>query len=105
MSPTRRTLHVTLAVLVGALLWVAAGASPAGATDNPDYTAPPPTTVVTTPAPAAETKVKTAVAVAPLRTSLAITGSDATGTAVLGAGLVAAGAGILVLRRRKAATI
>ena len=96
----RRTLHLTLAIVVGALLWSAA---PAGATENPDYTAPPPTTVITTPPPAA--KVKTAVAVTPLRTRLAITGSDATGTAVLGAGLVALGAGVLVVRRRTAASV
>jgi LPXTG-motif cell wall-anchored protein len=96
----RRTLHLTLAIVVGALLW---SATPAGATENPDYTAPPPTTVITTPPPVA--KVKTAVAVTPLRTRLAITGSDATGTVILGAGLVALGAGVLVVRRRTAASV
>ena len=96
----RRTLSLTLALVVGTLLWAAA---PAGATENPDYTAPPPTSTVTTPPPA--TKVKTAVAVTPVRTRLAITGSDATGTVVLGASLITVGAGILVLRRRKAAAI
>lgn len=95
----RRTLHLTMAILVGSLLWAA---TPAGATENPDYTARPPATVVTTPEPA--TQVKTAVAVTPVRTRLAITGSDATGTVVLGLGLVAAGAGVLVVRRRKLAT-
>jgi LPXTG-motif cell wall-anchored protein len=96
----RRLLALTAALVIGGLLWSAA---PAGATENPDYTAPPPTTIVTTPPPT--TPVKTAVAVTPLRTRLAITGSDAAMTAALGAGLVAAGAGILVIRRRKAAAI
>ena len=96
----RRTLSLTLALVVGAVLLAA---SPAGGTENPDYTAPPPATVVTTPPPA--TEVKTAVAVAPLRTRLAITGSDATGTVVLGVSLITVGAGVLVLRRRKAAAL
>jgi LPXTG-motif cell wall-anchored protein len=96
----RRTLSLTVALVVASLMWAA---SPAGATENPDYTAPPPTTVITTPAPAA--KVKTAVAVTPARTRLAITGSDATGTVVLGLGLVAVGAGLLVVRRRKVAAL
>lgn len=94
-----RTLSLTLALVVGSLLL----AGPAGATENPDYTAPPPTTVITTPPPA--TKVKTAVAVTPVRTRLAITGSDATGTVLFGAGLVAAGVGVLVVRRRKVASL
>ena len=100
--PVRRTLQLVLAVLAGALLWVAAGTSPAGATDNPDYTAPPPTTVVSTPAP--PSPAKTAVA-KPLRTSLPITGSDATGTVVIASGLIALGACALVLRRRSAAGV
>ena len=95
----RRTLPLTLALVLGSLLW----ATSAGATENPDYTAPPPTTVITTPPPV--TKVKTAVAVTPVRTRLAITGTDATGTVVLGAGLITLGAGVLVLRRRKAAML
>ena len=96
----RRSLHLTLALVVASLLWVA---TPAGATENPDYTAPPPSTVVTTPPPA--TKVKTAVAVTPVRTRLAITGSDTTAMVVLGASLVTVGAGVLVLRRRKVAAL
>lgn len=96
----RHLLHLTLALVVGSLLWVA---PPAGATQNPDYTAPPPSTVVTTPPPA--TAVKTAVAVTPVRTRLAITGNDATGTVILGVSLITVGAGVLVLRRRKAATL
>lgn len=96
----RRTLHLTAALLIGGLFWAASGT--AGATENPDYTAPPPTSVVTTPPPA--TKVKTAVAVAPVRTRLAITGTDSTGTVVVGVSLIALGAGTLVLRRRHAAS-
>lgn len=96
----RRTLSLTLALVVGSLL---VGAGTAGATENPDYTAPPPTTIVTTPAPT--TSVKTAVAVTPVRTSLAITGSDATGTVVAGVTLVALGAGVLVIRRRRVAAL
>ncbi|WP_421119148.1 LPXTG cell wall anchor domain-containing protein [Aquihabitans daechungensis] len=98
----RRTLSLTVVLVLSGLFWAA---SPAVATENPDYTAPPPTTVITTPTPPPATKVKTAVAVTPVRTRLAITGSDATGTVVLGAGLVAVGAGILVLRRRRAAVL
>jgi LPXTG-motif cell wall-anchored protein len=96
----RRMLSSIVALLLASLLWVA---SPAGATENPDYTAVPPTSTVTTPAPPA--RVKTAVAVTPIRTRLAITGSDAAETAALGALLVAGGAGILVVRRRRAATL
>jgi len=96
----RRTFALLASVVVASLLWTAA---PAGATENPDYTAPPPTTVITTPAP--PTKVKTAVAVTPVRTRLAITGSDATGTVLLGAGLIAVGAGFLVVRRRKLSSL
>lgn len=98
----RRTLSLTVALLVAGLFWASAS-TPAGAVENPDYTAPPPTTIVTTPPPT--TAVKTAVAVTPVRTRLAITGSDATGTVLLGAGLVAVGAGLLVVRRRKLAAL
>lgn len=97
----RRTLSLTVALVVASLMWAA---SPAGATENPDYTAPPPTTVVTTPQPTT-TGVKTAVAVTPVRTRLAITGSDATGTVVVGVSLVALGAGVMVIRRRKLAAL
>ena len=84
-----------LTVFVLALLGVA---SPAGALDNPDYTAPPPTTPVTSPKP--PPPVETAVNAAPVRTRLAITGSDATGLAIVGGSCVAIGAGLLVVRRR-----
>jgi LPXTG-motif cell wall-anchored protein len=96
----RRLLPLTLAVVLAALVSLA---SPASATENPDYTAPPPTTVVTTPQPA--TKVKTAVAVTPVRTRLAITGSDATDTVLIGVTLVAGGAALLAVRRRRAASL
>lgn len=97
----RRIVQLTTALLVGGLLWAGAGAGTAGATENPDYTAPPPTTVVSTPQPA--TKVKTAVAVRPVRTRLAITGSDQTGTVVVAVTMIGLGAGALVLRRRHVA--
>jgi LPXTG-motif cell wall-anchored protein len=97
----RRMLSLVAALVVGVLVL----AAPAGATENPDYTAPPPTSVVTSPPPSTPAKVKTAVAVTPARTRLAITGTDATGTVVVGVGLVALGAGVLVVRRRRAAAI
>ena len=95
----RRVLSFLTASVVGGLFLLAP--SSAGAVDNPDYTAPPPTTVVTTPAPAS--KVTTAVAASPERTSLAITGSDAVTTAVIGVSLLAGGAVVLAVRRRVAA--
>lgn len=93
---TRRLLGPLIALLLG--LAVLGAASPAGAVDNPSYTAPPPTTPVTTPVPAK--KVETAVTAAPVRTRLAITGADATGLAVLGTSLLAVGTGLLLYRRR-----
>ena len=94
-----------LTLLLGTLLLGAlALARPAGAVGNPDYTVPPPATVVTTPTPEATTEVVTAVKARPVRTRLALTGSDATSAALVGATLVAAGGGILVLRRRRVAT-
>jgi LPXTG-motif cell wall-anchored protein len=96
----RRMLSLALALLVGSLLWAA---SPAGATENPDYTAPAPTTTVTSPTPT--TGVKTAVAVTPVRTRLAITGSDSTALALIGGSCVALGVGILVVRRRRIASL
>lgn len=98
----RRNLLLALAVALGSLLWL--GAAPAGATSNPDYTAVPPTAVVTTPPPARPAaKASTAAEASTARTSLAITGSDASTAAVLGLGLVAAGAAVLVIRRRQLA--
>lgn len=94
----RRLLRPLVAVVVVVGLW--AVASPAGAVDNPAYSSPPPSTVVTTTAPTSSNQVETAVQVAPARDTLAITGSDATGLAVIGSILVLVGAGALVLRRR-----
>ncbi|MBX3284949.1 MAG: LPXTG cell wall anchor domain-containing protein [Actinobacteria bacterium] len=91
----RRSLQVFLALVVAV---VALGlAQPAGAVDNPDYTAPPPSTVVQSTTPAPVQQVQTAAAV-PDR--LAITGSDSAQLAVIGAVLVAGGAVVLVARRR-----
>lgn len=98
----RRVLQLSLALLFGSL--ALAVASPAGAVDNPDYTAPPPTTVITTPPTEPETasrrEVATAVAVSPVRSQMAITGSDVAQLAALGTGLVVVGAVVLVARRR-----
>jgi len=93
----RRITLLLIAAVVGLTLWAS---SPAGAVDNPDYTSPPPSTAVSTPAPAQQ--VKPAVTASPVRTRLAITGSDAATMAVVGAGLVVVGTGTLVLRRRSA---
>lgn len=97
----RRVLALLVAITGLAVLGLAA---PAGAVDNPTYTAPPPATTITSPTPteppAADDQVVTAVKVEAARTRLAITGSDATGLAVIGGTLVLAGVGTLVLRRR-----
>jgi LPXTG-motif cell wall-anchored protein len=99
-----RARHVAIAIaaLIGVLVF--SMGSPAGAVDNPDYTSPPPTTVVTPPTtPRRVQRVQTAVTVRPLRSQLAITGSDVTQLAVIGGVLVAVGAAMLVLRRRAVA--
>jgi len=92
----RRSLQVFFALVVAVM--ALSLAQPAGAVDNPDYTAPPPASVVesSTPAPLPVRQVQTAAA--PQR--LAITGSDTAQLAVLGAVLVAGGAVVLVARRR-----
>ncbi len=96
---------LTVVALVTVTVLALAGGT-AGAVTNPDYTeAPPPSTVVSTPAPAqtARQPVSTAVRVAPLRTRLAITGSDTMFLAVVGAGLVGSGVLVLGARRRRTA--
>lgn len=92
------TALATLVACVALLL-----SSPASALDNPDYTVPPPATVVTTPPPP-EPVVQTAVRREAVRTRLAITGSSTAVAAAVGAGLLALGAGAMVLRRRQAAS-
>jgi len=91
----RRILALTAVTIAASLALIGA---PAGALDNPDYTSPPPTTVVATPPPAKK-QVTTAVRVAPVRTRLAITGSDVT-LAVIGGSVLALGVGTLAVRRR-----
>jgi LPXTG-motif cell wall-anchored protein len=93
----RRSLQVFVAVVVAVA--ALALANPAGAVDNPGYTAPPPSSVVQTSTPAPLRQVQTAAA--PQR--LAITGSDSLQLAVLGALLIVGGAGALVARRRATA--
>ena len=95
-----RFVAIVCAALLGAVLL--AGGTPAGAVDNPDYTSPPPTTVVTTPTSAQPAqKVQTAVVVRPVRSRLAITGADVGQSAEIGGALVLVGAGLLVIRRRR----
>lgn len=95
-----RLLVLALGALLAGVLLVG---RPAGAVGNPDYTVPPPATIVTTPTSEVSTEVVTAVKARPVRTRLALTGSDAGTAAAVGAALVAAGGGILVLRRRRMA--
>lgn len=92
-----RTLKLLVAVL--AATFALAVSAPAGAVGNPDYTAPPPSEPVSSPPPPAR-QVTRAAAPGPQR--LPITGSDTVGFAVIGAALVAGGAGVLVVRRRLA---
>jgi LPXTG-motif cell wall-anchored protein len=96
----RRTLQLSVALLVGCL--ALASASAAGAVDNPDYTAPPPTTVVsatTTPRIARVQRITTAAAV-PSRQRMPITGADVTQLALVGGLLLLAGSSLLLIRRR-----
>jgi LPXTG-motif cell wall-anchored protein len=106
--PMRRTIQLLAASCAMVLSCTALVlGSPAGALDNPDYTVPPPATVITTPPPTAPTTpaVQTAVRREAVRTRLAITGSSANFAAALGATLVGLGAAALVLRRRRGAEL
>ncbi len=86
----RRSLQVFLALVVAV---VALGlAQPAGAVDNPDYTAPPPASVVESSTPEPVRQVQTAAV--PVQ-RLAITGSDSAQLAVLGAMSVGAGGAVV----------
>ena len=102
----RRTLQTALVLLVAAFT-ITMG-SMAGAVENPDYTAPPPSVPVTVlPAKVDAIRARPAVA-APsnqraANQQLAITGSETTQLVVVGLLLVAGGAGLLVARRRTAA--
>ena len=99
----RKVLTAAVVIVVTA---IALAGGTAGAATNPDYTeAPPTSTVVSTPppAPAARQPVSTAVRVAPLRTRLAITGSETVALAALGATMVGAGIVVLGARRRRTA--
>lgn len=84
-------------------------AGQAGAASNPDYTAPPPPTVVTTPrppsivsprVPVVQREVETAVTSRPVRSTMPMTGSDVGPLVVVALGLGAAGVGLLAVRRR-----
>lgn len=96
----RRTLQTALVLLMAAFT-ITMG-SMAGAVENPDYTAPPPSTPITAlPAKIEAVRAKPAVAAASNQ-RLAITGSETTQLVVTGALLVAGGAGLMVVRRRSA---
>ncbi len=104
----RLVSRAAVALLLTVLTFGFAGQ--AGAASNPDYTVPPPPTVVSTPQPPSIVSprvpavqrevVETAVTSRPVRSSMPITGSDVGPLLVLGLGLGAAGVGLLVLRRR-----
>ncbi|CAN5805015.1 hypothetical protein BH10ACT1_BH10ACT1_33160 [soil metagenome] len=96
----RRTVQLVVALAIASLAFASAGS--AGAVDNPDYTAPPPTSVVSNSTPRPVRQVAS-VAATPSRQQLAITGSDVLQLVVVGAVLVAGGTATLVLRRRSAA--
>ena len=96
-----RFFAIVLAALLGA---VVLGSATAGAVDNPAYTSPPPSTVITTPPSVVPVqRVATAVTVRPVRSQLAITGSDVGQTALVGGVLLFAGVAVLVVRRRTSA--
>ncbi|MBX3315175.1 MAG: LPXTG cell wall anchor domain-containing protein [Actinobacteria bacterium] len=116
MTARRSILVATLVALVALFGF----ASAAGAVDNPDYSSPvppseQPATVERTPASpsgqaataAAQASTSSAATSATAATSgrqtLAITGSDTAGFAVIGALLLAGGAALLLYRRRVAA--
>ncbi len=107
----RRTLQTALVLLVAALTITVGSA--AGAVENPDYTAPPPSTPVSVlPVKVDAVRAQPAVAANSTRgvadpsaanQRLAITGSETTQLVALGALLVAGGAGLVAVRRRTAA--
>lgn len=97
LMTARRSLLLLLALVAASLFTFA---SPANAAENPDYTAPPPSEEPVV-VPNAIRRSPAAPVIAS-RQKLAITGSDVTSFAVIGAVLVAGGAGLLVVRRRVA---
>ncbi len=97
----RRSTQLLVAVL--ATVVALALASPAGAIDNPDYTAPAPAEVTENATPAAQGDAVPAQgrsAGEADREWLPITGSDVITLLGIGAVLVAGGAGVLMVRRR-----
>lgn len=95
----RRTFQLALVVVVASV--ALAFGSAAGAVDNPDYTAPPPSSVVENSVPQTARQISSAAAT-PSRQRLAITGADSLGLVVVGALLLAGGAATLLVRRRNA---
>lgn len=98
---SRLIVLVFSALLAGATLF--GNPSAAGAVDNPDYTAPPPSVAIQNRTPTVRTASTTSTASkpsAPTRTRLAITGAETTQLVYFGTLLVASGAMTLALRRR-----
>lgn len=102
----RRPLQLALVLLVAA--FTLSMGTAAGAVENPDYTAPPPSTPVTDPPTQVATlranraAASPVAAAAPSNQRLAITGSETAQLLVIGALLVAGGATLMAVRRRTA---
>ncbi len=96
-----RLLVLVFAALVG-LAALAGTGSVAGAVENPDYTAPPPSSVTNNSVPTLRQTTSTSTAATPSTQRLAITGAETTQLVAIGGVLVAAGAVTLVVRRRVA---
>lgn len=96
----RRSFTLAFALAVAALAF--GFASPAGAVDNPDYTAPVPSTTVPVSVVAETTPpaVQKTTAVPAANQRLAITGADSAQLAMFGVVLLAGGGITLAARRR-----
>lgn len=92
----KRAFLITFVAVVLALV----AGSGAQAQENPDYTAPAPTVVVTSPP---VNNISSTPAAQSGATPLALTGTDAIQLVVAGAVLLGGGAGLLAVRRRTAA--
>ena len=86
-------------VAVVAFVLVLATAGAASAQENPDYTAPAPAGVVTTP-PIQTFRPPPAAPTTPPDAPLPVTGADVVQLLVIGGVLVAGGGGLLAVRRR-----
>ena len=99
---TRRMSSLSLVRVALAAIVVILGfglATAAGASTNPDYTAPPPVSVQSNSLPRPIRKI-TSAAAAPARQRMPITGADVTQLAIVGVVLIGGGATVLAIRRR-----